>query len=154
MAKITKSKEFVESVGCYVNKAYNHHSKDSYHSPFSKDDLDDQINRFLKRNPNIEIIQTTYISGTTYTHKMPVKVSKMLMMYKVEESEEQLKKGIWYKSKRFSKSFGIATEDGWGYGFDRNEDRTKSLIMDNPDDWEEVNDEEKEKTLGYRWKAK
>lgn len=77
-----QSKEFIESTNCKVIKAYNHHSYDTYHSPFGKRDIENKINNFFKENPNIEIISTSYIDAVVYEETMPVHVSKMLLIYK------------------------------------------------------------------------
>lgn len=79
-----KSKEFKDSTGCTVYKAYNHYSKDTYSDAYSNSDIEEIINEWLKDNPDIEIIRALYTDGTSYHRKMPVKVSKMLLIYKTK----------------------------------------------------------------------
>jgi hypothetical protein len=77
-----KAKEFIDSTSCYIKKAYNHHSKDTYHNAFSKHDAADKLNNFLENNPTIKVIDITYSQGVTHEEKMLVNVSKIFLTYK------------------------------------------------------------------------
>lgn len=76
-----QSIEFIETVDCKVSKAYNRYSTDTHSDPFGKKDIDKKINIFFKANPDIKIISAQYMDGTSHIHGMPVKISKMLLIY-------------------------------------------------------------------------